>query len=96
MRYQRVRWRQDSAEFPVVLYSEVDADGWEVRKVDEYADGRRDLAGEGIETGSTFLGEDQTPPIDEINADPQFDAVEITADEFESVWRAAKDWFELP
>lgn len=79
-----------------MLYSDVDFDGWEVRKVDEYADGRRNLAGDGVETGSTFLGEAQTPSIEEINADPQFDAVEISAEEFEMIWRAAKDWFELP
>lgn len=96
MRYVRVQWRQDSTEFPVLLYSEVDDDGGEIRKVDEYADGRRNIAGEGIETGQTGLGEDSTPPVDEINSDPQFSAIEIDRDEFETVWRAARAWFELP
>jgi len=96
MKYLRVRWRHDSPEDPVLLYSEVDDEGWEVRKVDEYIDGRRDLAGNGIETGSTFIAEDQTPSLEEINADPQFEAVEITPQEFEVVWKQAKDWFELP
>lgn len=95
MRYLRVRWHQDSPDFPVLLYSEIDDERWEVRKVDEYADGRRDLAGEGIETGQTGLGEIPTPPIDEINSDPEFSAVEIERDEFEGVWMAAKEWFEL-
>jgi hypothetical protein len=95
MRYQRVRWLQDSSEFPVVLYSEVDAEGWEVRKVDEYADGHRDLAGDGVATGQTALGEAQIPSIEEINVDPEFDAVEIGHAEFEAVWRAAREWFEL-
>jgi len=96
MRYLRVRWLQDSPEYPVLLYSEVDDDGWEIRKVDEYADGHRDLAGEGIETGQSGLGEAPTPSIDEINSDPEFRAVEIDRDEFEGVWQAAKAWFDLP
>jgi hypothetical protein len=96
MRYLRVRWRQDSAGEPVILYSEVDDEGWEVRKVDVYANGRRDLAGEGIETGSTFLAGDRTPSLEEINGDAQFEATEIDGDEFERIWADAKAWFELP
>ncbi len=96
MKHLRVRWFHNSVEDPVVLYSEIDDERWEIRKVDEYVDGRRDLAGTGIETGSTFLAEDQTPSIEEINSDPQFEAVEITAEEFEAVWDQAKEWFDLP
>lgn len=89
MLYQRVEWYQSSQEFPSVLYSEIDAEGWEVRKVDEYADGRLDIAAAGIETGRTFLGLVPVPPLDEINGDPQFEGVEISADEFEIVWERA-------
>lgn len=96
MRYLRVRWHHDSPEGPVLLYSEVDDEGWEVRKVDEYVNGRRDLAGNGVETGSTFLAEDRTPSLEEINADPQFDGAEISSEEFESTWDAARNWFDLP
>lgn len=96
MRYQRVRWLQDSDEFPALLYSEVDDDGWEVRKVDEYRNGHRDLASASIETGNTILGEDRVPPLDEINKDPQFEGVEITEQDFEAVWAKAKEWFDLP
>src|SRR5262249_25192281 len=35
----RVEWRHDSPDDPVVLYSELDAERWETRKVDVYADG---------------------------------------------------------
>ncbi|MBU2693720.1 hypothetical protein [Pimelobacter sp. 30-1] len=95
MRYQRVHWRHGLAEFPVVLFSEIDGDGWETRKVDEYADGHLDLAGNGIETGRTFLGLDRVPSLDEINDDRQFLAEEITAEEFDTVWSKAMEWFEL-
>jgi hypothetical protein len=96
MRYQRVRWHQDSPDCPVVLYSEIDEDDWEVRKVDEYADGHRDLAASDLETGSTFLGLERIPSLEEINSDPQFEGVEITVEEFEEVWSKAKERFELP
>lgn len=95
MRYQRVRWLQVSPEFPVDLFSEIDDDGWEVRKVDGYANGHSDLASGDLETGNTILGLDRVPPLGEINADPQFEGVEITAEEFEAVWAKAKGWFEL-
>lgn len=96
MKYLRVRWRHDLAGEPVLIYCEVDDDGWEVRKVDEYAGGRRDLAGSGVETGSTSLAEARTPELEAINDDPQFEGVEITAEEFEVVWRQAREWFDLP
>lgn len=96
MRYQRVRWYQGSREHPVLLYSEIDDDGWEVRRVDEYTSGHRDVASANIETGHTFLAEDRVPSLDEINEDPQFEGVTITAQEFEAVWADAKAWFELP
>ena len=95
-RYQRVRWSHDAPDLPVVLYSEVDDAGREVRKVDEYTDGHRDLASATIETGTTRLGEGRIPPLDEINLDPQFDGLEISAQEFETVWGEAQKWFDLP
>lgn len=95
-RYQRVRWLHDSNDFPFLLYSELDEDGWEVRKVDEYVNGRRDLASASIETGNTALGEAPVPPLDDINEDPEFEGVAITDQEFEVVWAKAKEWFELP
>jgi hypothetical protein len=44
VRYQRVVWHHDHPDEPIVLYAEVDDDGWERRKVDEYRDGRLDRA----------------------------------------------------
>lgn len=72
-----------------MLFSEIDADGYEVRKVDEYRNGRLDLADAFTETGSTALGECVVPPLDEINQEPEFDGRSITNEEFEAVWRRA-------
>lgn len=39
-----------------------------------------------IEMLDTRLGYLQCPPVDEINADPQFHVVELSAQEFERLW----------
>lgn len=95
MRYQVVQWRHEANDEPVLLYSEVDRCGCEVRKVEEYRSGRLDVAGEGIETGSTWLSETHLPKVEEIDAMDEFSANEISASQFESVWRRALTWFEV-
>jgi hypothetical protein len=87
-RYQRVFWHHDLPDEPVVLYSEIDA-GLEVRKVEVYRDGRHDYAGGSRSTGTTVLGEKMMPGVDEFNAEPEFSAGEISAEEFEQAWRRA-------
>lgn len=88
-KYLRVEWVHDDPEYPVVLYSALDVDGWEVRKVDVWADGRGQTSDsfDDEDTQSTSLGTVPTPPLTEINRDPQFRGVEITAAEFEVAWR---------
>jgi hypothetical protein len=51
-----------------------------------YVDGSAGFAGPGEEIGTTWLADQSIPPLDEINADPQFEGVEIDAAEFERVW----------
>ncbi len=87
MRYLAVQWHHANPEYPVWLYSEINDAGWEQRKVEVYADGTHDFAGEGRHTGSTELGLDVVPPTDEIAADSQFSPREISRDEFEGIWR---------
>jgi hypothetical protein len=89
MRYQRVRWVHEFADEPVLLFAEIDDEGWEVRKVDQYADGTLHRAGGGEETERTVLGERPGPTLDVINQDPDFNAEAITAEEFETVWITA-------
>ena len=88
MPFVKVRWLQAQPDEPILIVSELDAERWEVRKVQIFADGRWGYAHGGEEIGGTFLGERAVPSLSEINADPQFEAVEIEADEFESLWRA--------
>ncbi len=95
MRYQVVQWLHETDDEPVLLYSEVNRFGCEVRKVEEYRSGRLDVAGDGIETGSTILSETHLPAVEEIDGMDEFSAKEISVAEFEAVWRRALNWFEL-
>ncbi len=86
MRYVAVEWLHDDEE-PILLYSELDQEGWEVRKVEVYRSGAAHYAEAGRRTGSTLLGEMPVPSLQEIAADPQFRPREITREEFEQVWQ---------
>jgi hypothetical protein len=85
--YLKVIWHHDFADEPVVLYSEIDDDGVETRKVEVYRDGRHDYADRTRSMGATVLSEKRMPSIDEIAAQSEFSPSTIDPSEFESVWR---------
>lgn len=96
MRYLKVTWLHDNPEDPVEMYSEINDEGWEQRRVDCYANGRKDIAGRGIETGKTILAEVpvlETP--EEIAEDSQFRSELISNSKFEEIWESAAAWFDL-
>jgi hypothetical protein len=86
MHYIKVHWIHQHSEEPVWLYSELDENRWEVRKVEIYRDGSKGFAGPDESFGSTWLGEAPVPPLDQINASEELEAVEIEPTEFERVW----------
>ena len=90
MTYIKVKWLHSSTDYPVLLYSELDADRWETRKVEVYADGRVDFADQQEQSGKTELGIVPVPPLEEIAADSEFEPEMISAEEFQSVWKQAK------
>jgi hypothetical protein len=85
MRYMNVRWIHDFPDEPSLIYSEV-MEGNETRKIECYRDGRRNYASAELSTGSTILAEGLMPTPDDLATDPEFDAEEISADEFEQIW----------
>ena len=89
VRYQRVIWHHDFADEPTVLWSEITNDGLERRKVDEYRDGRLHYADEHGGSGSTLLGDQPIPPIDEIDREDEFTAAAVSRADFESIWSRA-------
>ncbi|MBM7774219.1 hypothetical protein JOD54_004423 [Actinokineospora baliensis] len=48
MEYFRARWSHDYPEHAVLFYSELDADGWETRKVEVWVDGTKRWAAPGV------------------------------------------------
>jgi Domain of unknown function (DUF6881) len=85
----KVVWNHGSPDDPVVLYHELDSDLWELRKVEVYADGRMDLADPARQTGTTWLSDQPLTPLEEIQAQPEFQPEAISATEFEAIWNAA-------
>jgi len=85
--YFHCRWIHDHPDEPVDLYSELDADRYELRKVYVFKDGHGEAAGRGIEMGTTWLSPEPCPPLAEIAAQAGFEPRETTREEFEAVWR---------
>jgi hypothetical protein len=94
VRYLAVRWLHELDDEPIVLYSEIDDEGNEVRKVEEYRSGRLDVADEATETASTVLSETPVPSLEQIDAQAEFEARLITKGEFDGVWRRARECVE--
>jgi hypothetical protein len=86
VKYVRVGWKHQHASEPVILYSELDGNRFEVRKVEVFRNGACGYADPERTSGGTKLGLLAMPELSEIAKDPQFQPVEITREEFESVW----------
>jgi len=89
MTYMKVEWLHDCRDEPVELYSELDANRWEVRKVEVLRDGTCWYAWKNVATGSSVLAEKRIPRLDEIGRDPQFLPTEISKEDFEALWQRA-------
>ncbi|WP_408369576.1 DUF6881 domain-containing protein [Paraburkholderia sediminicola] len=64
----------------------LDDDRNEVCKLEFYRDGQVGFAGHASSALGTLLGTLPVPSLDEINADPQFEAREIEWALFDSLW----------
>lgn len=88
MRYICVKWIHDYQDEPVIIYGEVDDEGWELRKVELYRDDSVGYSYDNKEVKSMGLSIVPIPPIEEIAAaGPEFEPTEISKDEFEQIWR---------
>ena len=91
MIYLRCRLKHSFRDEPTLLYSELDDERWECRKVEIFADGRTGYADRHQES---ILGSVPVPSLAEITADLQFDPIEVSKEEFESVWNDAVSRFK--
>ncbi|WP_328516716.1 DUF6881 domain-containing protein [Ralstonia pseudosolanacearum] len=85
----RVNWIHQFPTEPVCIYSEMNSDHWETRKVEVYADGRMGFSDGTTSACESMLSTEPLPTLQEIAADPQFIPVEIGQEEFERIWSAA-------
>jgi hypothetical protein len=91
MNYIKVKWLHSSSEDPILLYSELDEERWEKRKVEVFKDGHCGYASADEAIGSTRLGEEPIPSLGEIASDSQFVPIEIAKEEFEEIWARRKN-----
>lgn len=77
------------------MYSEINQDRWEVRKVEVFQDGTSTYASPLYNTGDTWLAESQLPSMDEINKDSQFQADVISRHDFERIWLISTEMITL-
>jgi hypothetical protein len=87
MKYILVKWKHEIEEEPVLLYSELDDDRWEIRKVEIYSNGRKGYASKNEQFGDTGLGLEPIPKLEAIAQDLEFEPKKITKEEFEEVWK---------
>jgi hypothetical protein len=87
--YLRVEWVHDFSDEPVEIYSEVGDDGYEVRKVELFRDGRLQYADERHEAAGTSLSEAPVGTVAEIAAHEEFRPSVISGQEFEEIWARA-------
>ncbi|MBZ4014187.1 DUF6881 domain-containing protein [Streptomyces purpurogeneiscleroticus] len=89
MEYWKVRWFHEFPDEAIVFYSEIGDDGYEVRKVQLYRDGRRLKADCVYESGEIGLSEAPVGRIEDVAAQSEFAAEIIELGEFKSAWDRA-------
>lgn len=87
MRYIKVIWQHIFEDEPYAFYSEIDANAYETRKIEFLKDGTLlGFASGDLTWGDAILSDQMIPSVSEINEDAAFDAIEITALDFENIW----------
>jgi len=95
MEYFTVHWFHSLGnEEPRIFYSEIGDDRYELKKIEVYDDGSFGMARGNFSFGGTELGDQPTPPLEEINGDTEFKAGTITPEEFEAVWAKYINYLE--
>ncbi len=74
---------------PFLLFLEIDDMRNEIRKDEVFRDELMGYAEGEISKNGTFLSECEIPELSMINEDAKFEGVEISEEEFESIWEKA-------
>ena len=87
MKYIRLKWNHTNPDEPVWIFSELDPDDKEVRKIECFRNGFCDVATAAGSSGTAALMTLPLPDLSQLaKRDPEFTPVEITQKEFDQVW----------
>ncbi|MFF4487173.1 DUF6881 domain-containing protein [Streptomyces sp. NPDC001544] len=89
MEYWKVDWSHDFQSEPTTFYSEIGGDGYEIRKIQIYWDGRMLKSDKFHESGEIGLSEIPVGAIEDVASQPEFSAALVNQGEFEQVWELA-------
>ena len=88
--YERLEWIHDHHDEPRFIYSELDDERYETRRIEVFKNGKTARAStEDLERDPMALADQPLPPPEEVNSYEEFHAQEISAAEFEDVWKAS-------
>jgi hypothetical protein len=90
MKYLRVKWNHTNPDEPVWIFSELDEEGKEFRKLECFRNGFCDFATPTDHSGATKLNTARLPSLEVLARDREFIPVEITQAEFEEVWTSRR------
>ena len=86
MKYIRLKWNHTNPDEPVWIFSELDAEGKEIRKIECFRNGFCDIATASGSSGTAAILTMPLPDLNVLARDPEFIPVEISKDQFEEVW----------
>lgn len=87
MTYEKLMWKSAADDYPVVTYSEIDDERWEVRKVEIFRNKPPGYADANECRGSIGLSDVQ---MRKTVSHPELTLLKITKEEFEEAWAKAK------
>ncbi len=90
MKYIRVKWNHTNSDEPIWIFSELEDDGKEIRKLECFMNGFCDFAQPNAHSGTTKLHTTLLPDFSVLGRDPEFIPTEITQQEFEDVWKSRR------
>ena len=89
MKYLKVKWLHEFTDEPILIYSEINEDRSEIRKVEIFPNCEYGYAYDTGTKGTTQLSETPLPLEQDMGSDPQFVPIIISIDEFEEIWKKA-------
>jgi hypothetical protein len=86
MKYVHIQWNHELPDAPTDVYSELDADRMEVRKIEMFNNQSIGFAEAGRSTENTSLRPTPLPYVSVLNQDPKAMARDLDWHEFDDLW----------